>query len=90
MNFAAAIALAILTFSTFAHASSHAAKKAPAKMSAQEIDKMCKDEVQKGAQKEVDRQEAQAKAANNRSFSKSKALADVKKDIYEGCVKSHK
>ena len=65
-------------------------KKAPAKMTPQQIEKMCKQEVQSGAQKEVDRQEAQAKAANNRGFSKEKTLATVKKDIYEGCVKSHK
>lgn len=71
-----------------AHASGH--KKGPAKLSAQEIDKICKEAVMSGAQKEVDRQEAQAKAANNRAFSKAKALSEVKANIYEGCVKSHK
>ncbi len=77
-----------LSVSTLVFASG--GKNKSGKMSAHEIDRLCKDEVSSGAQKEVDRQVAQAKAANNRGFSKEKALAQIKKDIYEGCVKSHK
>ena len=52
------------------------------------MEQKCKNQAQADSQKIVNDMEQKAKAAKNAGFSKEKALAQAKKDIYEGCMKA--